>query len=214
MFPNTRYFYDCLRFSVICGHFWFSLLVVVFTYICNWPFGIFSLCFTSYTAVIDYLELYILLPQGSCVRTHEWATEEYELQNLVAWLFQHVTWNKILSCSRFLCYFGIFPRSVSRLLLLMFPSIHCTEYNRQLILEVSLRGYHYLLPESGMLFFDCQSQWQIISPQSFFSTAFFYHFFFHVIHKSLLSGKSFMWHFIKYHFISLIIYQISLTPFY
>lgn len=124
-----------------------------------------------------------------------------------------LSWNKILSFSRLLSYFGIFPKSIIRLLLLMIPPINCTEYSRQLVWKVSLRGYHHSLPESGILFFYCQSQWQIISPQSLFSIALLYHFFFHVIHKSLLSGKSFTWHLIKCHFMSLIIQLVSFTPF-
>lgn len=133
--------------------------------------------------------------------------QKMNLKSTIWWLcsLNSVTWNKILSFCRLLSYFGMFPRSIIRLLLLTFPSIRYTEYSRQLVLKVSLRGYHYSLQESGILFSDCQSQWQIISPQSLFSTAFLYHFFFHVIHKSLLSGKSFMWHFIKCHFMSLII---------
>lgn len=104
-----------------------------------------------------------------------------------------------------LSHSGIFPSSIIRLLHLTFLSINCTEHSRQPGLKESLRGYHYSLPASGILFLDCQSQWQIISPQSLLSTAFLYHFFFHVTYESLLPGKSFMWHFIKCHFMSLII---------
>lgn len=133
--------------------------------------------------------------------------KKMNLKSTTWWLgcFNSVTWNKILSFSRLLSHFWIFPGSIIRLLHLTFPSINSTEYSRQPGLKESLRGYHYLLPASGTLLLDCQSQWQIVSPQSLFSTAFLYHFFFHVIHKSLLSGKSFMWHFIKCHFMSLIL---------
>lgn len=88
-FPNTGSFMY-FQFSLICGGFWLSLLVIAFTLVYSWPLGITWLGFISCTSVINCLELYILLPQSTCVRTYEWATEEDELEvnNLVAWLFQ------------------------------------------------------------------------------------------------------------------------------